>query len=564
MINDLFNFAPNNSDLFLVGVTIASTGILGFIVFFSNKKSFTSRAFLFFSLVTLFWGTTNFLVQKVTSSEASFFLARLEIFFATFHAFSFLTLAVVFPKDTYKMSNFYKFILFPYILLLSALTLTPFILESPLQINSLGQVISIKNGPGIPIFGISVGAMILTGLFSLFRKRLRAQGDLKNQLRFVLSGAALTLVLILSFNFIFPAVLSNVEFRGLGIIYILPFVTFTAYAIIRFKLLNIKIIATESLSLLIIIVAFFQILNADNFSETSISVTVFFALLFSSVLLIRSVRREVEQREQLAVANRELGRLNEEKTSFLNFASHELRYAPTVIRNYSSLLLEGSYGELAQKVRDTIQTIFNLAQGDLKLVDDYLNVARIEQGKIKYDFKPVNLTKMVSTVIDNFEGIAKETNTRIEKAFNAEKEITIKLDESKIGEVLNNLVDNAVEKYAKGTTVSVSLEPAVDGSKVLIKLSDTGIGMSKETIAKLFQRFSRARNVERDSKGIKGSGLGLYLARQYVLAHGGRIWAESAGEGKGSVFFLELPAIPPENTLVAFNEGENKPEEISA
>jgi signal transduction histidine kinase len=336
------------------------------------------------------------------------------------------------------------------------------------------------------------------------------------------------------------------------------------YSILYLRLFNVRVVVAQLLTLILVGLTLFRLIISTSTQEMLLNAALLTFTLFIGVYLILSVKKEVIQREQLAIANRELGRLNEEKTSFLNFASHELRYSPTVIRNYSSLLLEGSYGELAQKVRDTIQTIFNLAQGDLKLVDDYLNVTRIEQGKIKYDFKPVNITKMLNTVIDNFAEIAKQTNTHTEKAFNAEKEIIITLDESKIGEVLNNLVDNAVEKYAKGTTVSVSLEPAVDGSKVLIKLSDTGIGMSKETIAKLFQRFSRARNVERDSKGIKGSGLGLYLARQYVLAHGGRIWAESAGEGKGSVFFLELPAIPPENTLVAFNEGENKPEEISA
>ena len=112
-------------------------------------------------------------------------------------------------------------------------------------------------------------------------------------------------------------------------------------------------------------------------------------------------------------------------------------------------------------------------------------------------------------------------------------------DKEKIRQIFHNLIENAI-KYTREGEIRISTERF--GDKLVFKISDTGIGMSKETISHIFKKFSRAEKIGEETH-ISGSGLGLYVAREMVKGHHGKIWAESPGEGKGSTFFVELDAV---------------------
>jgi two-component system phosphate regulon sensor histidine kinase PhoR len=201
------------------------------------------------------------------------------------------------------------------------------------------------------------------------------------------------------------------------------------------------------------------------------------------------------------------------------------------------------------------------AQEQLVIIEDFLNISRLEQGRMKYDFGPLAMDKLVTELADEFKEIAKEHQTELTHEIKGTGPFTIRADYGKIKQVITNLVNNAVEKYAMGKKVHLSLESLGEGKGIRFTVSDTGLGMSKETIARLFKRFSRAKDIGDKAVASEGSGLGLFIAREMVLAHGGRIWAESAGEGKGSVFFLELPSVPVENSAQKFEEEDKKEEE---
>jgi signal transduction histidine kinase len=227
------------------------------------------------------------------------------------------------------------------------------------------------------------------------------------------------------------------------------------------------------------------------------------------------------------------------KSQFLSIASHDLRAPLTVIRNFMSLLLDGTYGKLPDAASEGMRQVFDRASDMAKSVDSYLNVSRIEQGRMKYDFIDIELAPLVEKAVKDFTPNAEKKGLTVSFVSDpALKGKKAKVDVSKMNEVLNNLLDNSIKYTPKGG-LSVKLEKVAAGARFTIE--DTGIGMSQETIGKLFKLFSTG--AESLKVNTSSTGVGLYITKAHVEAHGGRIWAESDGEGKGSRFIMELPLL---------------------
>jgi signal transduction histidine kinase len=245
-------------------------------------------------------------------------------------------------------------------------------------------------------------------------------------------------------------------------------------------------------------------------------------------LLIRGVFREIKRRE-------EVEKISKAKTEFLSIASHQLRTPLSIIKGYLSMILEGSYGELPEKVKKPMENVFVSNERLIRLVNDILNVTKIETGEMEMNLEKTDLREIIKEVISELSLKAKEKNLYLE--FEEPKEFPkVLLDSEKIRQVILNLVDNAI-RYTQEGGVTVKLQIA--NGRLQIVVSDTGEGLTKEEKEKLFERFSRG------TAGTKfwteGAGLGLYVARRFVEMHNGKIWAESEGKGKGSTFYVELP-----------------------
>lgn len=204
------------------------------------------------------------------------------------------------------------------------------------------------------------------------------------------------------------------------------------------------------------------------------------------------------------------------------------------MKGYASLILDGDYGEINADVRESVSRIFESSKTLAHVVEDYLNISRIELGSMKYYFADLDAKKIVGDVVAEMEPNIKKAG--IEVLFTAPDDTyMISADPDKIKQVYMNLIDNSVKYTPKGK-IEVSLKKIK--SKVLFTVSDTGIGMKPDTIESLFAKFTRAYNA--NITNIHGTGLGLYIARQIAEAHHGKVWAESDGEGKGSRFYVEL------------------------
>ena len=172
----------------------------------------------------------------------------------------------------------------------------------------------------------------------------------------------------------------------------------------------------------------------------------------------------------------------------------------------------------------------------MNLIAQYLDKSKLELKQLKYELADFDLKAIASQTIHNYQPSADQGGVSLKFTAEEGKDYTVSGDQAKIKEVLNNLVDNAIKFSPKGT-VEVLLSK-IDKT-VLVKITDSGVGIPKETMSVLFRKFSRSDNV--DKAKIAGTRLGLFLSKTFVEAHHGKIWAESEGDGKGSSFFVELP-----------------------
>ncbi len=242
--------------------------------------------------------------------------------------------------------------------------------------------------------------------------------------------------------------------------------------------------------------------------------------------------------QQIKIANEKLKELDRQKTEFVSIASHQLRSPLTAIKGYSSMLLEGSFGPVGEKAREAIDRVFQSSQKLVLVIEDFLNISRIELGTMKYEWGNVDFEKMTSDIVGDVRHNLEQNGLQINfKAFPAPVgTYTITADSGKISQVVSNLIDNA-NKYTKQGGIDITLSK--EGNAIRLTVKDTGVGIDPTTMPKLFAKFSRSNDAGKIN--IKGTGLGLYVAKQIVDAHHGKIWAESEGVGKGSTFIVELP-----------------------
>ncbi|MDP2820581.1 MAG: HAMP domain-containing sensor histidine kinase, partial [bacterium] len=238
----------------------------------------------------------------------------------------------------------------------------------------------------------------------------------------------------------------------------------------------------------------------------------------------------------LEIANERLKELDKSKSEFLDIASHQLRTPLTVIKGYISMILEGDFGKVSANIKEKLKNVFESNERLTKLVNNLLNVSRIEAGRIDMNFEKIDLVSLLSNIAEELSIHMKNKNQKITiKPLNPILPIT--LDSSKIRQVFINLIDNAIKYTPKNGQIEIILENKPPVLRVSIK--DSGVGMDKDEISELFQIFARGKSSPKlFSDGV---GVGLFVAKKFVEIHKGKIWAESEGLGKGSSFIVELP-----------------------
>ncbi|MEK7586203.1 MAG: HAMP domain-containing sensor histidine kinase [Patescibacteria group bacterium] len=374
-------------------------------------------------------------------------------------------------------------------------------------------------------------------------KYIKAVPEQKRQIFFITLGIILFL-LSFSFGNIIGSFTDDWVVGQLGLFGMPIFAGFLAYMIVRFKTFNIKLLGAQALvfalGFLVLAVAFIR--NIENV-KLVIAFTLLFVLLLGRAL-IKSVRKEVMQREQLQIlseqlfdANEKLKGLDKLKTEFLSLASHQLRSPLTAMKGYSSMLMEGDFGEINPKAKEAVERIFQSTMNLTKIVEDFLNVSKIEAGGMKYEMGTFSLSEIARDMSKDLSITAGQKGLKLNFESDSDTDCTVNGDREKVRQVVLNFIDNSI-KYTKEGTVNVSVKKV--SGKVIFSVKDTGMGMTPEIKATLFQKFARGDGARMNTGG---SGLGLYLAKEIIEAHKGTVDVESDGPGKGSNFHFELDTI---------------------
>jgi signal transduction histidine kinase/ActR/RegA family two-component response regulator len=265
-----------------------------------------------------------------------------------------------------------------------------------------------------------------------------------------------------------------------------------------------------------------------------------YRVFVESVDLVRAYETEYAEKERearaLAQVNDELRRLDQLKSEFLAMVSHELRTPLTAIIGYSRLLLRQAHGSLTPKQIEQQEAIFRSGQRLTDLINDLLDVSRLEAGRVELAPRPTDVRQVVQQVMGVVAPAARAKEIRLTATFPPDFP-RVHADPTRLQQILVNLVGNAV-KFT-GTGGSVRVHGGRQGDKTWIAVEDDGVGIAPDELSRIWDLFYQVESPMRRRHG--GSGLGLTMVRRLVELHGGVVRAESEGESRGSRFTFTLP-----------------------
>jgi len=529
----------------IVALTVTAIYLmLGGIIYIHSKRKINENFFGLMSLCLSAWGLATFLTFSVSQSITLFKVSAYVHYIAGNLVFLCLFwFSLYFPERKIKSLLIpILFTLIDSVLSIAVITTNFFFLS--FTISSTFEKHILFNYTGYTIYGLSAIILFVGAEVILFKKYKKQIDTHKAPLLYIILGTVIASAPALFSNLILPY-FGRFDLFAMGPIFGILFVVCIGYAVFKHNLLNVKIIATEFFVTLIILILVIDVLSASSFTEQVIKILTLVAVSVLSYLIVRSVLKEVKTREQieqlagkLEVANKELARINQAKSDFLSMASHQLKTPLSIIKGYVSMTLEGSFGKITKKISEQLEKVFISNERLISLVEDLLNLSRVEEGRMKYDWSEEDISNIARQVVEEVQMAAEHKHLKLiwkppEEKFYA------RVDMNKMRNVIFNMVDNAIKYTDKGTiTITITRHE----KSVRVSVADTGRGISAPQIQKLFTKFTRV--IEGKSNlTTSGFGLGLYVARLIVEEHKGRIWAESAGLGKGSTFVLELPLV---------------------
>jgi signal transduction histidine kinase len=235
-------------------------------------------------------------------------------------------------------------------------------------------------------------------------------------------------------------------------------------------------------------------------------------------------------------ANRKLKETDQMKTEFIGVASHQMRTPLSAIKWVFKMLLDEDLGPLNDDQKEMMKKGYLSNERMIGLINDLLNVSRIEEGKFQYQFQRAQLEEVVETVIEEMRSDIKERKLKFQYSKQSSPLPKVNIDLQKMHLAVQNLIDNALKYTPWGGKVAVKI--GVEGSELIFSVEDNGVGIPSDQRHRIFTKFFRAGNVIRMQ--TEGSGLGLFIVKRIIDKHHGRIWYESQ-EGKGSIFYFTLP-----------------------
>lgn len=548
--------------------------ILAVVIFVNSRKQ---KEYLSFSLLAFsvsLWALGMFMYRGVSTTEAAILWTKFYYVFAGIIPASFLYFSLNFPLKHPGLGRITKWLLtgFGFVSIIS-----PFFgdfIVSDVVVQRIGED-KISFGMGLLTWGFYLVTYFLLAFYFLLNRYFSRTIDrvVRIQYNFILIGSGIAVVIGVFTNHILPLFFSNPVYAWIGPTASLIMTFFILIAMFKHNLFNIKLIITELLMFFVWVVLLVNLLmSLPRGTETFLpNLSVLVILIIAGILVIRGVvndvkretrekekeiqhRKEVEKlnqelqitNEKIDKTNRELDKVNtelevanEKQIKMLHVLNHDVKNYLGDDRGAFASILEEDFGPPPAEMKTFVEEAKKCNETNMQKLVDYLNSSNLKTGEVKYASEPFDLRRTVEKSVESFKRDLEAAGIKLEIKVDNADNYTVKGDEGKFSDhVVGNLLKN-LTKYAKGANVFVFLSKR-DG-KIFLTIKDTGVGITPNDMRKLFTKGGKGEKSTEINK--ESTGEGLYDAKVDTEVHGGRIWAESDGEGKGSTFFVELPAI---------------------
>ena len=511
-------------------VNVVTSLVLGFLILLADKRSRLNQTFAAFAFFVAFWSYAYFLWQIATDAESALYLTHLLIAGAIFIT------PVYFHFVTYllnKTERYEKFIVAGY--LFTAISFS--VSWTDLFITKVTPLAGFNfwpiAGPLFLPFLVGWVFYAILPVYLLFKDIRETGYKSASTSAIVFAGTIIGYVGGCTNYFLWY----GIPVLPYGNISASIYLSLVAYAIMRNKLFNMKVIATELLIFALWLFIFVRLLLSESVSEQIADAGLLLVSLIVGALLIRSVDREVEQRELIQAQEKALETVNAQQENLLHFISHEIKGYLTKSEAVFASVVEGDFGAVPPKLAEVAQTALVDVRKGVSTVMDILDASNLKKGTMSFKKLPMDFRVLVVKIVEEQRPIATEKHLAFDLKI-ADGVYKMEGDEEKLREhVIRNLIDNAIKYTPQGT---VRIELSDGGGKIRFMVQDSGVGITPEDMARLFTEGGHGKDSIKVN--VHSTGYGLFIAKQIVDAHGGKIWAETDGPGKGARFIVEFTA----------------------
>src|SRR3989344_4799886 len=512
---------------------LAAILLFAIFVFINNRKSLPARWLFATSILLSAWLLSDLVLWAHEKPSVILFFWSLMILAEPmiYAGILYFVYALVDNKYPSSRATLFIFLLFlPLIALLpTTLTLTGYNLS-----NCWREPIE---GP-MAFYPYVLGGMFTVWVFLFGVKRYLDKKDPGERQKIVLIIGA-TMLLLLSFTLgnTVGSLLVDWSIGQYGLFGIPVFIALLSYLVVRFQALNIKLVGAQALmaTLWILIISVLFVRTIESI-RIIIAITGIL-LLVLGIALVRSVKREITQRELIQKQEQELEVVNKQQENLLHFISHEIKGYLTKSEAGFAAIAEGDYGSIPEQLKTMSKAALADVRKGVATVMDILQASNLKKGTVSFKKLAFDFRSVVQTIIAEQQVAAHAKGLQLDVKM-ADGKYRLEGDEEKIREhVIRNLIDNAI-RYTPTGTVHIELSDG-DG-KIHFSVKDSGVGITPEDMANLFTEGGHGKDSIKIN--VHSTGYGLFIAKQVVEASGGKIWAESKGAGHGARFIVEFLA----------------------
>ncbi len=507
--------------------------LLGIIIWIHSKHERETVTFLSFAFLSSLWTFNNFYLRihpDIISLRASYALGFVVATFGLIWTYFFLKKNLpIFVK--YFMlpltGAFFVVALFSDRIVRELYSVEPFGYEGVL-------------GDWFIAYSLYFGLVILLILYNFFHQLvIEDDSARRSQIQYVLGGATVFAITSSIVSFVIPTFFNTLRYTIFDNFSFSIFLASIVYAILRFRLFNIRVLVTEIFVFLLWTLILIRATTSGDLRDAVLNVGLLVLSVLIGIFLIRSVLQEVKQREQIERLAKDLTDTNERQEKLIHFIGHEVKGYLTKGEYAFAELIDGDYGEINPDAKILATNALAEVRKGVSAVTDILKAANLKRGTVSYNKEKTDLKALLKEEIIKLRPSAEERGLALETSFNEEQKYMVRIDRTQFAEhVIRNLIDNSIKYTSKG---KVMVRLAQAGSKVLLVIKDTGVGITDEDKEHLFTEGGHGKDSIKIN--VHSTGYGLYIAKEIVEAHDGSIKGESEGKGMGSTFTVELPAV---------------------